>query len=126
MQRCRECTLSSCRGSAVRRSLAAIARRGTTRYAMGREAVRSWETRLFFFAQASFAHSAPAPHQVMGYVQLIEHACDDEVDEMLDLLRMMIETRVGGKDNGTRARKSQHILQMDRGERRFARNEDEL
>jgi hypothetical protein len=39
---------------------------------------------------------------------------NDEIDQIVDALRMVIESRVGGQDDGAGSRQPQHVLEMNR------------
>lgn len=62
----------------------------------------------------------------MPHPQMIENARDDKIHQILHRLGMMIETRIGGEDKRTAARKLQHVFQMYRGKRHLTRYQDEF
>ena len=70
--------------------------------------------------------SAPALHQLVLDPEMIEYAGHDEVDQVFDALGLVVEARVGGKNHRSRAREPQHVFQMQGGERRLARHQDQL
>jgi len=67
-----------------------------------------------------------AGHERVGYPQMIEYTCHDKIHNILHIRRVVIKSRVGREDHSATARKFQHIIQVNRGKRRFARNQNEL
>ena len=57
------------------------------------------------------------------HAEVIEHARDDEVHEIVDRRRPVIEARRRRHHDRAGARHAQHVLEMDRAERRLARHE---
>src|SRR5438477_9675141 len=57
---------------------------------------------------------------------MIADPLHDEVDELTDLLRFLVEAGRRRKDDGTRLRRRGHVAEMDERERRLTRDEDEL
>src|SRR5437660_2825672 len=68
---------------------------------------------------------APARPETMRNAELIENAGDDEIDEVVDRLRAIIKSRNRRNDRGAGACQLQHVLEMNRGARRFTGDEDE-
>ncbi len=68
------------------------------------------------------------PATQAGHVEaeLIEHAADDMVDEVVESLGPVVKSRGGRENDGADAGKREHILQMNLAERAFARQKDEL
>lgn len=58
--------------------------------------------------------------------QVIEHPCDDEIDEIGYLLRPVIKPRRRRHHDSPRTREPQHVGEMNRAERSFTRNENQL
>lgn len=69
---------------------------------------------------------APALHQGVRNIQLIEDARDDKVDQCGDRIRMVIEAGVGRQDHSAGTREAQYVLKMDGRERRLARHQHQL
>ena len=61
----------------------------------------------------------PARHQLMVDAQLIKHPRHNEIHQIIDAFRMMVETRIGGEYHGTGIRKFQHVFKMQHRKRRF-------
>src|SRR5438105_13848529 len=57
---------------------------------------------------------------------VIDDPLHDEVDELTDLLRFLVEAGRRRKDDGTRLRHRGHVAEMHERERRLTRDEDEL
>ena len=68
----------------------------------------------------------PARRQRVRDVEVIEHARDHEVDEIVDRRGPVIEARSRGHHDCAGARHAQHVLEMNRAEWRFTRHENEL
>src|SRR5688572_21164218 len=77
-------------------------------------------------ANARFTRSSapPARERVID-AQLVEDACDDEVDELLHRFGAMVEARRRRQDDGPSAREAQHVRQMNGAQRSLARYEHE-
>ena len=58
--------------------------------------------------------------------ELVEAARDDEVDEVVDRVGAVVEAGRGEEDHGARLVQRREPAQVDRRERRLARDEDEL
>src|SRR5438034_782877 len=56
----------------------------------------------------------------------VERPGDDEVDEVLDALGAVVEARREEEDGGTGAAHREHVLEVDRRERRLARHQNQL
>ena len=69
---------------------------------------------------------APARHQGVVDADLVEGAGDDEVDEILDRLRTVVEAGCGEQDHRSCLVQGREPAEMDRRERRLTRDEDEL
>jgi len=57
--------------------------------------------------------------------EVVEHARDDEVDEVVDARRASVEAGHRRQDRRAGAGELQHVLEVDRGERRLARDQHE-
>ena len=53
---------------------------------------------------------APAAHQIVLDLEVIEYSRHDEIDEVLDALWAVIKTGIGRKDDCARAREFEHVL----------------
>src|SRR5215213_4072002 len=69
--------------------------------------------------------SPPRRERVLE-AELVEGTRDDEVDEVVDRARLVVEARREEQDHGARLPQPEHVLEVDRRERRLARHEDEL
>src|SRR5919198_6177205 len=69
---------------------------------------------------------APPLHQLDVETQLVERTGDDEVDEIVDALRPVVEARREEEHRRSRLLDREHVAQMDERERRLARHQDEL
>ena len=69
---------------------------------------------------------APARDERVLEPDLVEHAADDEVDEVVDRLGAVVEARREEEDRRAGAAQREHVLEVDRRERRLARAEHEL
>src|ERR1700678_4218877 len=69
---------------------------------------------------------APAGRELVGEPDLVEDARDHEVDERGDGRLAVVEAGREREDRGAGAAKGEHVLELDRRERRLARAEDEL
>src|SRR5689334_10235581 len=69
---------------------------------------------------------APPPRQLVLEAELVETACDDEVDEVVDRFRPVVEARREEEHGCARLAHAEHVLEVDRRERRLARAEDQL
>ena len=71
-------------------------------------------------------HSPHLPDEGGRDPELVEAACDDEVDEILDRRGTVVEARRGEEDHGARLVERREAAEVDRRERRLARDEHEL
>ncbi len=69
--------------------------------------------------------AVPALGEGGGNVELVEHARDDVIDDVVDGLRMVVEGRHRRHDRHAHARELEHVLEMHLGERRLAHHQDE-
>ena len=69
---------------------------------------------------------APPLDELVVDPELVETARDDEVDEVLDGVRAVVEARGGEEDHGAGFVERCEAAQVDRGQRRLARDEHEL
>src|SRR5215208_1614524 len=68
----------------------------------------------------------PAAHQLVLEPQLVEAAPDDEVHKVVNRARAVVEARRKKEHDRARLPNAQHVLEVDRRERRLARAEHEL
>src|SRR4051794_7573796 len=119
---CHECILWSFPGSAARISATAACRPETALCPVERSESRAYSSRTCVFRWfTGRRRCAPALHQSMRDTQLVQYPGDDEVDQVLHACRAMIKPGVRGQDHGARMREAQHVLEMDRRERRLTR-----
>ncbi len=59
-------------------------------------------------------------------LEVVQDPRDDEVDEVRDSLRLTIESRRRGEDDGAEASELQHVLQDDCTQRRLSGDEDQF
>ena len=69
--------------------------------------------------------AAPPPDERGVDAELVEAARDDEVDEVLDRLGAVVEARRGEEDHGAGVVERREPAEVDRRERRLARDEHE-
>src|SRR5580704_16218906 len=69
---------------------------------------------------------APAGGELVREPDLVEDARDDEVDERGDRRLAVVEAGREREDRRARAAEREHVLELDRRERRLARAEHEL
>src|SRR6266516_7211557 len=77
-------------------------------------------------SEFSLALFAPARHQIVLDPEVIEYSRHDEIDQILDALGAVIKAGIGRKDDRTRTRELEHVLQVQGGKRRLARDENQL
>ena len=104
-------------GRAPRGGSAASGRRGSLRVA-GALSVR--------LSSFSVVLLAPAGHQLVGQPELVEHAPDHGVQQRIQRRRLRIKRRRGRQDDRARARHRQHVLEVDRRQRRLAHDQHQL
>src|SRR5262245_9461967 len=68
----------------------------------------------------------PAAHQLLVEPELVETASDHEVHELIDRLGAVVEARREEEHGRPGLAHAQHVLEVDRRERRLARAEHEL
>src|SRR6185312_9464633 len=68
---------------------------------------------------------APPCAQPVLHVQVVEHAGDDEIDEVIDARWRVIESRRGRHHDGAGAGHAQHVLEVDHAQRRLPRYEEQ-
>src|SRR3954466_8122063 len=69
--------------------------------------------------------SLPTRARRMRDVEVVEHAEDEVVNELLDGLRPVVEAGAGGHYARARAREPEHVLKVYRVQGRLARDDDE-
>ena len=57
---------------------------------------------------------------------MVENSRNDEVDKGIDIVRSTVKTWRGGKNHRPCPRESEHVFEMDFGERGFPRNQNQL
>src|SRR5687767_8715479 len=67
----------------------------------------------------------PARDECLWNPELVEHSGDDEVHEIADAARAMVKCGGRREDHGPGPAQAEHVLQMDRAQRSFARDEDQ-
>ena len=65
----------------------------------------------------------PALGKGRGQIELVEHAGDDVIDDVVDRLRMVIERRHRRHDRHAHAGELEHVLEMHLGERGLAHDQ---
>src|SRR5439155_24246410 len=75
---------------------------------------------------AGYLSVAPAAHEVVRHVELVEDAGDDEIDEVLDGFDAVIPAGAGGKDDCARFGGAAHVVEVDEREGSFAGDEDQF
>src|SRR5262245_57225867 len=65
--------------------------------------------------------AAPARAQSVLDAQQIEHLADDVLQQIVDALRPVVEARARRHDRRAETREPQHVLEVDRRQRRLAR-----
>ncbi len=70
------------------------------------------------------AHPVPAPELGRLQPEEIQHPPDSLVDQVVDRARIIVERRRRRRDDRPHSAQSQHVLEMDVAQRRFARQQD--
>ena len=104
-----------------RRGRARTGRRGEC-FGRGRRARRRGRRRRF----SLLSLLAPAGHQLVGQAELVEHAPDHGVEQRIQRRGLRIERRRGRQHDRARARHGQHVLEVDRRQRRLAHDQHQL
>src|SRR5574343_1675383 len=68
----------------------------------------------------------PALLQRVRNTQLVEDAGDNEVDDLVDALRVLVKARAGRQDHGAGAGQAQHVFEVNDRERGFTWNQNQF
>src|SRR5262245_21239445 len=72
------------------------------------------------------ARVPPAANQLVLDAEMVADAAHDEIDQILDRSRGMVEAGHRGEDRRSRFGQSLHVGQLDARQRRFAGDENQL